>query len=224
MKKNVIVTGGSGLIGAHLCKSLQGKGWNVVCFDTKDAPKGIASQHCDIGDRQAVSDAFQSLGWNKLDLLINNAAAMNDFETGFADPKDWDYVIGTNLTGTYNMSREAAQKMKSGSAIINITSTRAKMSEGGDFPYAASKGGIISLTQAMAIALGPDIRVNAIAPGWITDDHNLRNVDHEQHPVGRVGRPSDIMDAVEYLWHTGFVTGETVTVDGGMTRKMIYAD
>jgi len=226
MQKKVIITGGSGLIGSHLCQAFHQKGWAVVSFDKEDAPDGIESRHCDIGDRRSVADAFKALEWETLDLLINNAAAMNDFETGFADldPKVWDKVIGTNLTGAYNMSRAAVRKMKKGSSIVNITSTRALMSEGGDFPYAASKGGIMSLTQAMAITLGPDIRVNAIAPGWITDDHDLRSVDHEQHPVGRVGRPSDIFDAVEYLLQAGFVTGETLTVDGGMTRKMIYAD
>lgn len=105
-----------------------------------------------------------------------------------------------------------------------MASTRAMMSEGGDFAYAAAKGGMVGLTQALAVQLGPRVRVNAIAPGWITDADDLRPEDHRQHPAGRVGRPQDIVDAVLYLAQAGFVTGEVLTIDGGMTRKMIYAD
>jgi NAD(P)-dependent dehydrogenase (short-subunit alcohol dehydrogenase family) len=98
------------------------------------------------------------------------------------------------------------------------------MSEGKDFAYAAAKGGLIGLTQALAVALGPKIRVNAIAPGWISDAPDLSPEDHAQHPVGRVGIPDDIADAVLYLAGAGFISGQTLTVDGGMTKKMIYAE
>ena len=187
--------------------------------------KDVHNIECDIGDPVSVEEAFERLGWQKIDLLVNNAAYTNDFS---ATPTDiplevWDKVIRTNLTGCFLMSRAAAKRMEKG-CIINVTSTRALMSEGGDFPYAASKGGILSLTQAMAISMGPDIRVNAIAPGWITDSTDLRKIDHEQHPAGRVGRPDDILQAVQYLATAEFVTGENLVVDGGMTKKMIYAD
>ena len=114
--------------------------------------------------------------------------------------------------------------MSKGASIVNMVSTRAFMSEPETEAYAASKGGLVSLTHALAVSLGPDIRVNAIAPGWITNDTDLRDKDHEQHPVGRVGNPGDIADAVAYLAKAGFVTGQVLVVDGGMTKKMIYEE
>ncbi len=112
-------------------------------------------------------------------------------------------------------------------SIVNISSTRAFMSEAETFAYSASKGALEALTHSLAISLGPKVRVNAVAPGWIHGGapEALRPVDHAQHPVGRVGRPSDIAAAVAYLVgdEAGFVTGQTLVVDGGMTRKMIYA-
>lgn len=137
---------------------------------------------------------------------------------------DWNATLGSYLTGSFLMSRRAVTLMPEGSSIVNITSTRAFMSEGGDFMYAAAKGGLVSITQALAIALGPMVRVNAIAPGWISGAHNLRPVDHSQHPAGRVGRPEDIAEAVLYLARASFTTGQVLIVDGGMTRKMVYAE
>ena len=223
--KKAIVTGGSGLIGKHICKTLSDKGWEVASFDTESSDSQNHFQ-CDIGNENAVLSAFKELGWDSIDLLVNNAARTPDFSQSFKDMplKDWNEFIQSNLTGTFLMSREAAKRMNENANIINIASTRAFMSEPGDFAYAATKGGIISLTHAMAVELGPDIRVNAIAPGWITDEKDLRDIDHNQHPVGRVGRPKDISDAILYLIDASFVTGETITIDGGMTKKMIYVE
>ena len=122
------------------------------------------------------------------------------------------------------MTRSAVPLMGEGASIINMASTRAFMSEPQTEAYAASKGGLVALTHALAVSLGPKIRVNAIAPGWISDDDELRPVDHEQHPAGRVGRPQDVADAVLYLASAGFMTGQVLVLDGGMTRKMIYAE
>lgn len=120
--------------------------------------------------------------------------------------------------------------------MVNIASTRAFMSEPGSEAYGASKGGLLALTHALAVSLGPlGIRVNAVSPGWIETSEwkaggkakppELRPADHDQHPAGRVGRPEDVAAACLYLCsaRAGFVTGTNVTVDGGMTRKMIYA-
>lgn len=118
-------------------------------------------------------------------------------------------------------------RKRGGGSIINIASTRAFMSEPNSEAYAASKGGIIALTHALAVSFAPDhIQVNAISPGWIeTGDYGqLREIDHLQHPAGRVGRPDDIARACLYLTSEGndFITGANLVIDGGMTRKMIY--
>jgi NAD(P)-dependent dehydrogenase (short-subunit alcohol dehydrogenase family) len=121
------------------------------------------------------------------------------------------------------------RKNAKGGAIVNIASTRALMSEPNSEAYAASKGGILSLTHALAVSLAGDhIRVNAISPGWIeTGDYGkLRQIDHAQHPAGRVGKPDDIARACLYLCHdeNDFITGTNIVIDGGMTRKMIYVE
>jgi NAD(P)-dependent dehydrogenase (short-subunit alcohol dehydrogenase family) len=112
-------------------------------------------------------------------------------------------------------------------SVVTIASTRAKMSEADTEAYAASKGGLVALTHALAISLGPDVRVNAISPGWIdVAGQDLRPEDHAQHPAGRVGRPQDVASLAAWLLDPaqGFVTGGEFVVDGGMTRKMIYND
>ena len=124
-------------------------------------------------------------------------------------------------------TREAAKYMNNGGAVVNIASTRAFMSEPNSEAYAASKGGIIALTHAMAISLGDkNIRVNSISPGWIqTNDYeSLRPIDHSQHPANRVGKEGDIVRGCFYLTDSNndFVTGQNITIDGGMTRKMFY--
>jgi hypothetical protein len=185
---------------------------------------------------RAIDAAIEWTG--RLDTLVNNA--------GIANPNNppidkltldaWNEVIATNLTGTFLMARAAVPHLrKAKGSIINLASTRAFMSEPNTEAYTASKGGIVALTHALANSLGPDVRVNAIAPGWIVTDAwqprserkqpELRTIDHEQHPVGRVGRPEDIAALAAYLASSeaGFATGQVFTLDGGMTTKMIYA-
>lgn len=235
--QRAIITGASGLIGRGITQDLITSGWEVANFDVTDADageqsdraiEGLRTLHCDVGDVASVKQAFADLGWDRVDLLVNNAAYINDFESTDLATLDlglWEKVLRTNLTGSLLMTQQVLPLMSSSQArgcVINLASTRAFMSEPGDFPYAASKGGIIALTQALAVQLGPHIRVNAIAPGWISGDSDLRDIDHQQHPAGRVGRPEDIVQAVRYLLAAEFVTGEVLRVDGGMTKKMIY--
>ncbi|WP_245600214.1 SDR family NAD(P)-dependent oxidoreductase [Paenibacillus harenae] len=178
---------------------------------------------------QLLHDVDMMLG--RLDIVINNAGFGIWKSPLDLSIEEWDSVVNTNLRGTFVCSREAAKLMRAngGGAIVNISSTQAAMSEPNSEAYAASKGGILSLTHAFAISLGPDrITVNAICPGWIeTGDYaKLRPEDHSQHPERRVGRPRDIVKACLYLTDPGndFVTGTHVTVDGGMTRRMIYEE
>ena len=221
-----IVTGGAGLIGSGVCKALSARGWEVASFDLKAGMADTRQILCNIGDEASVAKAYDELGWSELDLLVNNG--------GVADPvngplselslEDWRKTVDSHLTGAFLMTRSAIPLLATGGSIINMASTRAFMSEPQTEAYAASKGAMVALTHALAISLGPKTRVNAIAPGWISGDGDLRPVDHDQHPVGRVGRVEDIAQAVLYLADAGFVTGQVLTVDGGMTRKMIYAE
>jgi len=224
--KKAIVTGGAGLIGSGVCKALLDQGWEVASFDLKAGATATRQVLCDIGDELAVARAFEELGWSELDLLVNNGGIANPVNGPLAELSlaDWRRTVDSHLTGAFLMSRAAIPLLREGANIVHMASSRAFMSEPDTEAYAASKGAIVALTHAMAISLGPKLRVNAIAPGWISGDDDLRPEDHAQHPVGRVGRVEDIAKAVLYLVEAGFVTGQVLTVDGGMTKKMIYAE
>ena len=143
---------------------------------------------------------------------------------------EWHRVIDTNLTATFLFARAAEKHLrKARGAIVTIASTRAAMSEPNTESYSASKGGLVALTHALAISLGPRVRANCVSPGWIETKNYaaLRRKDHTQHPAGRVGKPEDIAEIVAWLLdggRSGFVTAANFTVDGGMTRKMIYEE
>jgi NAD(P)-dependent dehydrogenase (short-subunit alcohol dehydrogenase family) len=163
-------------------------------------------------------------------ILINNAAVSVIKSPYELSIEEWDDVMNTNLRGVFICSREVAKVMKKfkRGSIVNIASTRALMSEPDYEAYAASKGGIVALTHALAASLSADgIQINAISPGWIETENysQLREIDHSQHMSGRVGKPDDIAGACLYLTREGneFITGANIVIDGGMTKKMIYA-
>ncbi|RVV96824.1 SDR family oxidoreductase [Mesobaculum littorinae] len=225
------MTGAAGLIGSALVAHFLERGWQVAALD-RDAPglkqlerEGVELRVVDVSDEAQVRAFWE--GETRVDLLVNNAGIASP-EAGPVETlalEDWQAWLGAGLTGPMLMVKHGARALRTaGGAVVNITSTRAAMSEPDCEPYAAAKGGLEALTHALAVSLGPDVRVNAVAPGWISANGDLRPVDHRQHPVGRVGRPEDVAGAVAWLAEAGFVTGQTVVVDGGMTRKMIYAD
>lgn len=241
--KVVIVTGAGRGIGRCVAEMYAAEGAAVVLAE-RDAVTGKAVErdiHEKGGDvcfvRTDVSIPGQVTAmvrkaaelYGTVDILINNAGF------GIWKPPlelavdEWDTVLDTNLRGAFLCAREAARHMKEqgGGSVINIASTRAFMSEAGSEAYAASKGGLVALTHALAASLAQyRIRVNCISPGWIeTGDYNaLREADHTQHFSGRVGRPEDIARACLFLTGEGndFISGENIIIDGGMTRKMIY--
>jgi NAD(P)-dependent dehydrogenase (short-subunit alcohol dehydrogenase family) len=166
------------------------------------------------------------------DAGIGNFAGANIFQDSM---EGFNRVIAVDLRGTFMTAKYCAPHMRDGGAIINIASSRAIMSEPKTEGYSASKGGIVAITYAMAMSLGPrGIRVNSVSPGWIDVStwrpgdvqESLTQQDHAQHPVGTVGVPQDIAEMYIFLAskRAGFVTGQNYVVDGGMTKKMIYVE
>ncbi len=240
----VIITGGANGIGKGLAAAYAKKGANVVVADITEAAgqtvveelnkqngKGIFVQ-TDVRKEEDIIHlmkvAYDTYG--RIDIMVNNAGVSRWKSPYELTIEEWDDVINTNLRSVFLCSREAARYMKEneeGGSIVNIASTRATMSEPNSEAYAATKGGILALTHALAVSFSEDrITVNAISPGWIEtgDYQELREIDHEQHPSKRVGKPEDIARACLYLSSkdNDFVTGINLVVDGGMTRKMIY--
>jgi NAD(P)-dependent dehydrogenase (short-subunit alcohol dehydrogenase family) len=226
-----LVTGGAHGIGAGIAAYLAAKGWRVVTADLNpaaDAP----GRHvvADVADEAAVAALVESISEQegRLDALVCNAGIMIRKPLEQLSLAEWQRVLGTNLTSGFLLARAAAKLLRqSKGSIVNIASTRAHMSERDTEAYSATKGGLLALTHALAISLGPDIRVNCVSPGWIdVSGEALRPEDHAQHPAGRVGTVRDVASLVAWLIgpDAGFVTGGEFVVDGGMTRKMIYAD
>ncbi|WAA13215.1 SDR family NAD(P)-dependent oxidoreductase [Fervidibacillus halotolerans] len=240
--RTIIVTGGANGIGKEIAIQFANHGGNVVIAD-RDTMNGkkLEADLANSGKKclfvetdvkkerdiiRLVETTLQVYG--TIDVLVNNAG-ISKFHSFFdLSVAEWDEVIQTNLRSVFLCSREAAKRMKSkGGCIINIASTRAFMSEANTEGYSASKGGILSLTHAMAASLHPyRIRVNSVSPGWIHtgNSEELSEQDHLQHWSGRVGKPEDIARACLFLADSknDFITGQNITIDGGMTRKMIY--
>ncbi len=244
-EKNIIVTGSANGIGRAIVTAFAEKGANVIIAD-KDEPAGKNLEkkilknnkkalfiRTDISEPDSAKSMVHEVSaeFGPVDILINNAG-ISEFTPFFElEISDWNRIINTNLRGTFVCSQACAEVMKQndGGTIINIASTRALMSEPGSEAYAASKGGLLALTHAMAASLPEhQITVNAISPGWIcTGDYSkLRQIDHDQHFSGRVGKPEDIARACLFLAdpENNFITGENLVIDGGMTRKMIYEE
>jgi NAD(P)-dependent dehydrogenase (short-subunit alcohol dehydrogenase family) len=234
-RRVAIVTGGAGGIGRTIADTLLQEEWAVILFDLNKSenPVGPGGRMIlgDVASETDVKNAIQEAvdAYGRLDALINNAGIGITRPLEKLTLEEWNRVISTNLTGTFLCARHAAPHLrKTGGAIVNIASTRARQSEANTEAYSASKGGIVALTHAMAVSLGPEIRVNCISPGWIETDPAAVHTesDENQHPCGRVGVPDDIAAMVAYLLsdHAGFITGQDFVVDGGMTKKMIYTD
>ncbi len=206
--------------GRQTLKALRAKGAKAEFFKTD------VSKEADV--RHWLRATARALGCP--DVLVNNAGIRASAPLLTLSPKAFDLVLATNLRGTFLATQEAARLMakhRKKGAIINIASTRAFMSEANTEAYSASKGGIVALTHACAVSLGArGIRVNSISPGWIeTRGRKHSRRDRLQHPAGRVGTPEDVARACLFLAEdAGFITGQNVTVDGGMTVKMIYED
>ena len=235
--KFAIVTGAASGIGKAITRILLKNDFTVGALDCDQEallnlstelphPERISTQLCDVGSEKSIEKAIGELGFEELFLLVCNGGPVNPVlgEITDIETSDWLRFIDTHLTGAFILARTCTPALRRGKgSIVNIASTRALMSEAGTFGYTAAKGGMVALTHALAVSLGPKVRANTILPGWIAHDHSsLSAEDHAQHPVGRVGEDRDIAQALMYLAHADFVTGESLVVDGGMTKKMIY--
>ncbi len=235
--KVAIVTGGGSGIGREIATRFRDEGARVAVFDREASRlrSGVRMRYetCDVSDEEQVRLAIKSVvAWGgRLDIVVNNAAITGPHSGPPEDLslQEWQRVLATNLTGTFLVSKHAIPHLRRRKGtIINLSSTRATMSEPDTIAYASSKGGVAALTHALAMSLGPEIRVNAIAPGWIETGpmKKLRRIDHALLPIGRVGRPDDVAALAVYLAsaEAGFVTGQSFVIDGGMTRKMMYVE
>jgi NAD(P)-dependent dehydrogenase (short-subunit alcohol dehydrogenase family) len=231
MDKVALVTGGAQGIGHGIALALLQRGWRVALADVK-LPGGRSEDlplvKCDVSNETQVRVCVRTVArrFGRLDALVNNAG-IADPHTGPVEElslREWNRRLGVNLSGAFLMAKHAVPYLRRArGAIVNISSSRALQSEPDTEAYAASKAGLVGLTHALAMSLGPEVRVNCVSPGWIAHQ-SVRKKDATQHPVGRVGRDEDIAELVAYLLSdaAGFVTGQNFVVDGGMTRKMIY--
>ena len=252
-QKKALITGGAQGIGKAIVVNFLMEGARVVIADwdeeagtettrklEKEFGKGkVFFVKCNVAKEQEVMQlvdkAITLLGG--LDILVNNAG-LSEFKNILQiSVAEFDRVLNVNLRAAFLMSKYAAPYLMDGDGtILNIASTRALMSEPDSEAYAASKGGILAMTHALAISLGPQVRVNAISPGWIEvgnwkkstarKEPQHSGADSKQHPVGRVGTPEDVARAAVFFCSedAGFITGQNLVVDGGMTVKMIYAE
>ncbi|MDR2926820.1 MAG: SDR family oxidoreductase [Cytophagaceae bacterium] len=236
--KTAVVTGGAHGIGKSIVLNLLNQEHQVIVLDVNQqymnvlkaeyVPNNLHTMICDVGLPQKVSFVMQEIGarFGKIDYLINNAGISAFTAIDEISIDTWNRILTVNLSGMFFTAKYGKPFFANNSAIVNIASTRALMSEPHGEAYGASKGGIVALTHALSISLAPKTRVNCISPGWIAvnDNEALSKEDHLQHPAGRVGKGDDIAEMVAFLLSekAGFITGQNFTVDGGMTKKMIY--
>nr|WP_321520194.1 SDR family oxidoreductase [uncultured Bacteroides sp.] len=239
--KRVFVTGGSQGIGRGVVEAFVAAGAKVAFCDACEPDSSfLLSENClffkaDVTDETALTEIMEQLfaDWGDIDILINNVGIGGFSPLTEMTVEQFDRIIATNLRPAFitarlwALHRSKMEVLPSYGRIINMSSTRYLMSEPGSEGYAASKGGIVSLTHALALSLSEfHITVNCISPGWIqTKDYDSLTVaDHEQHPSGRVGKPDDIARACLFLCDqdNNFINGQNLVIDGGMTKKMIY--
>ncbi|MBT9283102.1 MAG: SDR family oxidoreductase [Hydrogenibacillus schlegelii] len=245
--RTAVITGAAGAIGRATAVVFARQGARVVLIDRNEAGllRTLSQVEAvgglgravvgDLRDPEAIDRVATEVRAAVLaiDVLAHVAGIGWTGRLGERPLAAWDEVLAVNLRAPYRLTEALLPAFSDGSAVVMVASTRALMSEPHTEPYSAAKGGLVALTHALAITLGPRIRVNVVSPGWIdpadwADDPDPAArpspEDHAWHPVGRVGRPEDVAYAILFLAsrEAGFITGAHLIVDGGMTRKMVY--
>ena len=220
--KVVVITGGASGIGKCIAEEFQKAGAQVCVIDKAQGDHYVG----DISKKE-VLEAFAKEVIEKhgyVDILVNNALPiMRGIDQ--CSYEEFQYALAVGVTAPFYLSKLFTPHMPQGSSIINISSSRDRMSQPQTESYTAAKGGIAALTHALAISLAGHVRVNSISPGWIDTDYTVYDgPDAYQQPAGRVGNPLDIANMVLFLCSekAGFITGENICIDGGQTKLMIY--
>lgn len=220
--KIAVVTGGARGIGKCIREQLETAGAKVCVIDLLENDYFVG----DLADKKTLElfAAKVVSEHGRIDFLINNAApAMCGVSSGSYE--DFEYALKVGVTAPFYLSKLFAPYFAEGASIVNISSSRDRMSQPETESYTAAKGGISALTHALAVSFAGKVRVNSVSPGWIDNRFTVyHGADAIQQPAGRVGNPLDIANMVLYLCSdmAGFITGENICIDGGMTRQMIY--
>ena len=220
--KVAVVTGGAKGIGKAITEEFRKAGATVCVIDLLPNDYYVG----DLADQSVLEDFARRVvsDFGHVDYLINNALPLMK-GIGTCTYEEFNYALRVGVTAPFYLTKLFAPHFAAGAAIVNISSSRDRMSQPQTESYTAAKGGISALTHALAVSLAGRARVNAISPGWIDTDYTVyEGPDAYQQPAGRVGNPMDIANMVLYLCSdkAGFITGENICIDGGMTHQMIY--
>lgn len=220
--KVAVITGGAKGIGKAIGEEFRKAGAHVCLIDIEDNDYFVG----DIGQQEVLERFAQKVigEYGRVDYLIHNAPPLMK-GLNECTYQEFDYALRVGVAAPFYLTKLLAPYFASGASVVNISSSRDRMSQPQTESYTAAKGGIAALTHALAVSLAGKARVNSISPGWIDTDYTVyTGPDAVQQPVGRVGNPMDIANMVMFLCSdkAGFITGENICIDGGMTRQMIY--
>lgn len=221
--KVIIVTGGAQGIGKCIAEEFRKQGALVEVIDKQE---GLEHFVGDLSNKNAIEEFTKLVieKYGKVDFIVNNALPlMKGIDE--CSYEEFEYALKVGVTAPFYMVKLLKDHLAEGAFIVNISSSRDRMSQPQTESYTAAKGGIAALTHALAVSLAGKARVNSISPGWIDTDYKVyEGPDAYQQPAGRVGNPLDIANMVLFLCSekAGFITGENICIDGGMTRQMIY--